>query len=92
MADPDEGKAQWVRLADILIVGPYMIYAASEIRSPWFRRGLTLLGLATIVYNGAHWWRLRETHGLLGLSSNSRCGCQPRSNPYRTNRATLPRP
>jgi hypothetical protein len=43
-------KAQWVRLADVLFIGPYMIVMGDREGSV---RGdiLSMLGLLTIIYN-----------------------------------------
>ena len=46
-------KSQGVRALDVLIVGPFMLYAAKKLqRQDW--AWMTLLGLLTIAYNGAN--------------------------------------
>lgn len=46
-------KSQWVRVIDILFIGPFLIYVSSYKRLPKFVRVvLFIIGVATIVYNG----------------------------------------
>jgi len=47
-------KSQAVRALDVLIVGPFMLYAATKLRGN-DRAWMTLLGLLTIAYNGANY-------------------------------------
>ena len=52
------GKSQWVRLLDVFILGPFMIwYALSTWTAvePAVAAGLLVGGVLTIVYNGANW-------------------------------------
>lgn len=58
-----EYKAQGVRLIDVLLIGPLMVYGAfkGEGMHHAARTGLLLTGLATIVYNGVNWLQIRET-------------------------------
>lgn len=51
----DGDKSQLVRLADVFVFGPLMIAAARSQRSTYFRTALTLIGLGTIIYNGANY-------------------------------------
>jgi len=46
-------KSQAVRAMDVLIVGPFMLYAATKLRGA-DQAWMTLLGLLTIAYNGAN--------------------------------------
>lgn len=46
-------KSQTVRALDVLIVGPFMLYAAGKLRG-LDRDAMTLLALLTIAYNGAN--------------------------------------
>jgi len=46
-------KSQGVRALDVLVVGPFMLYAATKLREPE-KAWMTLLGLLTIAYNGAN--------------------------------------
>lgn len=47
-----EIKAQPVRMADVFVFGPMMIYTALGRKSPpWLRVGMLILGVGTIAYN-----------------------------------------
>ena len=52
-------KAQWVRVADVLVFGPFMIWAGAITSDPLARYGLWALGAGTIVYNGRNWLKIR---------------------------------
>jgi hypothetical protein len=48
------GKWQWVRLVDILFLGPFMMYLAEEIKNyvaPWKSDTLYFFGITTILVN-----------------------------------------
>lgn len=47
-------KSQAVRALDVLVAGPFMLYAATKLRGS-DRAWMTLLGLLTIAYNGANY-------------------------------------
>jgi hypothetical protein len=48
----DIGKPQAVRLADIAVFGPLMIYAGMGKKAPrWVQWGLIIVGVGTIIYN-----------------------------------------
>lgn len=53
-------KAQWVRLVDVILVGPVMVAAARRLRptSPGLAGVLEVLGYLTVAYNGANYLRL----------------------------------
>lgn len=64
-------KAQSIRLADVFLLGPLMIWAGGEVRkcSPHGKSGLgrrlagdalALSGLGTILYNGANYLAIRD--------------------------------
>lgn len=55
----DQGKAQWVRIADVVLVGPVMVWGGLRLRGPlgWT---LVALGVATVLYNGRNYARLWE--------------------------------
>ena len=54
-----EGKADAVRLGDVFLLGPLMIYvAASADAEPAARAVLAAAGAATITYNGRNLGRL----------------------------------
>lgn len=46
-------KSQTVRALDVLVVGPFMLYAAAKLRG-MDQDAMTLLALLTIAYNGAN--------------------------------------
>jgi hypothetical protein len=46
-------KAQPVRLFDVFILAPFMIYAGLNANTPFLRNGLIIGGVGTAVYN----WR-----------------------------------
>ena len=51
--DSDEKKTQMVRLVDVFLIGPLLIYASTFKALPsYLRVSLLLIGIATIVYNG----------------------------------------
>lgn len=65
------GKAQWIRLADVLLFGPFLIYVARQQRNRYFRAGLAAFGAGTIAFNAVNWWRLREAEGMMGLAATA---------------------
>jgi hypothetical protein len=60
---PEHSKSQWIRLADIAVIGPGMIFAALQMKPPaWVRTGLLVAGLGTVLYNLNNFLRIqRET-------------------------------
>lgn len=52
-------KAQWVRLADVFVVGPVMLAGARYAPDPWLRLALAVFGGLTITYNAANWLKGR---------------------------------
>lgn len=57
--DPEMGKAQWVRVADVLFIGPLMVWGGARAGG---LPGLVLAGLgaATIAYNASNWIQTRD--------------------------------
>lgn len=59
-----EGKSQWVRLLDVFVLGPFMIWyaLATADGSPDLPAGAALAlfigGVLTIVYNGINWLQI----------------------------------
>lgn len=60
--DPNVGKGQIPRLWDVFVLGPAMIWAASQRKPlpPAVRVLLFTAGVATIVYNGRNYYRVKE--------------------------------
>jgi hypothetical protein len=55
------GKSQNVRLADVLILGPYMLFLAAKGRlSANERFMLGVIGVSTIIYNWNNYRRIAE--------------------------------
>jgi hypothetical protein len=57
-----EGKSQWVRLLDVFVLGPFMIwYALATVGCglpPEAALILLVSGILTITYNGFNWLRI----------------------------------
>jgi hypothetical protein len=55
-------KAQTVRLADVFLIGPLMIWGGAKLLTtyPWRGKVLLTAGAATVVYNGYNYARLRK--------------------------------
>ena len=54
-------KSQGVRLLDVLVLGPFMVWAAGQRELPeWARAGLAIGGALTIVYNAANYLELER--------------------------------
>lgn len=47
-------KSQAVRLADVFLIGPFMLLAARKLPGQ-YGAAMTFLGLMTIAYNGANY-------------------------------------
>lgn len=63
------GDSQWMRLAQALVLGPYMMYTASQVKHPWFRRGLMVVGAGTSLVGAHQWLTHRADEGLFGLGT-----------------------
>lgn len=49
-------KPQAVRIADVFLIGPAMIWAGLDLRPPrWLRWGMIAAGVGTIVYNARNY-------------------------------------
>ena len=51
-------KAQPVRLLDVFVFGPFMIWAATELKSEPARVAMLVLGVGTMIYNWENYKRL----------------------------------
>jgi hypothetical protein len=65
LAPGDLGKTQWIRLADVFLVGPLMIVGGVALhrRSAWAGWTLGLLGVGTIALNGFNYLMLGQRYG-----------------------------
>lgn len=52
---PEWHKNQALRLWDVFMLGPVMVYAAGKVRPGWLTAFLLLAGIGTIIYNGANY-------------------------------------
>ena len=69
-ATPEDVKAQGVRLMDIFVFGPLMLYAGLDKAPPkWVKVGMLIIGGGTIIYNLVNFLEIsRRTGGLAGLA------------------------
>ena len=58
-------KTQTVRLLDVFALGPFMVWAAQQVRPPWARDMLVVSGVLTMLYNGANYLTARRGEGVL---------------------------
>lgn len=70
VSDSVYGKSQWVRLIDMFVLGPFMIWYALVTMTPVSAvtseetvprvasLALFVSGVLTIVYNGINWWQI----------------------------------
>ena len=60
-----EVKAQGVRLADIFVFGPLMLYAGLGQETPkWLKLGMVIIGGGTIIYNLVNFMDIARRNGL----------------------------
>ena len=65
-----EVKAQGVRLADIFVFGPLMLYAGLGKDTPqWLKLGMVIIGGGTIVYNLVNFMEIAKRNGLAATMS-----------------------
>ena len=54
-------KPQWMRLLDVFVLGPFLIYSGSTKKMhPVIKVGLIAAGTGTIIYNGANYLKIRK--------------------------------
>jgi len=58
-------KSQQIRLADVFVIGPTMLWAADRLWRVYKDRNLATVALAifavaTVLYNARNWFRLRS--------------------------------
>lgn len=54
-------KAQGIRLFDVFVLGPAMIYAGTRLKNRNMATLLALSGVGTILFNGANYMRLAQS-------------------------------
>lgn len=54
-------KSQTIRLLDVFLIGPLMIYGGWKLRKEVPGSTLALFGVATIIYNGINYLRYQES-------------------------------
>lgn len=61
---PSDIKAQAVRMGDILLFGPLMIYGALGKATPqWMRAAMLAIGAGTILYNAVNFVEIEKRKG-----------------------------
>lgn len=64
-------KAQSVRMADVWVFGPLMIYSALGKSTPtWVRAGMLIVGIGTIAYNLYNYFAIERRAQLSGINPN----------------------
>lgn len=58
----DQVKAQGIRILDVVLIGPLMIYGGSLIpkRYELTRLGLQMFGVSTMVYNAQNYLKVKQ--------------------------------
>lgn len=61
-------KAQSIRLADVLIIGPVMVWGGWKLRkdNPLLGQTLLLAGIGTVLYNGYNYRRVQQGNRIEG--------------------------
>lgn len=64
--DPEVGKTQAIRLFDVYVLGPAMVYAGLTGRVPRWMQWLAVVGgILAVTYNSANYARLERVRGRL---------------------------
>lgn len=53
-------KAQPIRLLDVFVIGPLMIYAGTQSKPPWLQTALVAIGIGTMFYNGRNYLLIEQ--------------------------------
>ena len=53
--DKNNGKTGFVRLLDIIFIGPYLIFLSKQQKTQNAKSLLLIIGVGTILYNGANY-------------------------------------
>ncbi len=65
-------KAQPVRMADVLVFGPLMIYSGLGKATPqWVRVGMVIIGVGTILYNLSNYFAVERRKVQSGVSPDA---------------------
>jgi hypothetical protein len=48
-------KSQWVRLFDVLVLGPFLIWFGLKHNEDWTGTAVIIAGVMTVLYNGYNW-------------------------------------
>jgi len=54
-------KSQDVRLLDVFVIGPFLVWAATQTKSDVTKAGLFTIGFATILYNARNYIATKES-------------------------------
>jgi len=62
-------KPQLIRLADVLVLGPFMMYSGARKSTlpAFFRAGLVAAGALTVIYNGRNYYQKFVADGDAGF-------------------------
>ena len=79
----ETGKAQWIRVADVFVIGPLMVAGGFALgrRSPVLGLVLTLFGVGTSFYNAHNWYVVEKLRSTGRLSSSAGQPTQPEVQP-----------
>ena len=59
------GKTQQVRLLDVFLIGPFMVWFGTTATGPtWAKASMVVLGILTTLYNGGHFLRQEAANGI----------------------------
>ncbi len=54
-------KTQTIRILDVFVFGPVIVYAGTRRKLPaWLRASLIVIGAGTVVYNGYNYLKNRD--------------------------------
>jgi len=71
-------KSQQVRALDVVVLGPFMVWAGSRAKSPTARLGLVVSGIATILYNYNNYLKFEENLACCAECSKTEAPQKPR--------------
>lgn len=53
-------NVQAIRVLDVLLLAPFLVYAGSQQKSPYLKYGLYLAGAATFFFNGYNYLKFKK--------------------------------